>query len=366
MLHHWFAQPWALWLLALPAALGLLFLWDRWRKRRAFARLGNPASLQALVDPPRGRRFWRGLFLTLGLLCLALGTAGPQWGRDYTQSTAPGRDLVVVLDCSRSMFAETPSRLERAKTALLDLSQTLQKRGGNRVGLVLFAGRAHLVCPLTHDYDHFRDSVEAVETDTVNPELEPGPDGVSGTRIGAGLHAALLAHDSRPEFHGAQDILLLSDGDDPAHDGEWRAGAAEARAQGVSVYTVGLGEPDPNTASVIRVGGEALKYQGAEVRTHLEEAPLREIAETTRGTYIPAHTRTLPLGQVYFDATAGQALRTDDSDRLPVYQQHYTGFLGAAFVLMALAVVIGDRRRRLVSGDDPAPPPASIVPARTP
>ena len=364
LLRHWFAQPSALGLLALLPALGLLLLWDRWRKRRAFVRLGNPAALQALVDAPQGRQWWRGLLLALGLLCLVLGTAGPQWGRDYTQSAAPGRDLVVVLDCSRSMFAETPSRLERAKTALLDLCQTLQKRGGGRVALVVFAGRARLACPLTHDYDHFRDAVEAVETDAVDPDLEPGANGVSGTRIGAGLHEALLAHDLRPEFRGAQDILLLSDGDDPAHDGEWREGAAEVRARGVPVCTVGLGDPDPNAASVIRVGGEALKDQGKEVRSHLEEAPLREIAEMTHGAYIPAHTRTLPLGQVYLDATAGQALRQADDDRLPVYQQHYTGFLAAAFVLLALAAVIGGRRRRSASVS--APPPDSIAPARSP
>src|SRR4051794_34747195 len=52
MLHHWFAQPVALWLLAIPPALGVLLLWNRWRTRRALARLGHPASLQALVEPP--------------------------------------------------------------------------------------------------------------------------------------------------------------------------------------------------------------------------------------------------------------------------------------------------------------------------
>ena len=348
MLRHWFAQPWALWLLASLPVLAALGLWDRWRKRRALARLGNPASVQALIEAPRRRRFLRGLCMAAGLACLALGAAGPQWGRDYDQSAAPGRDLVIVLDCSRSMFAETPSRLQRAKTALLDLASTIQKHGGPRLALVLFAGRARLACPLTHDYDHFRDSVESVETDAADPELEPGPGGASGTRIGAALHEALLAHDPRPEFHGAQDILLLSDGDDPDpdHAAEWREGAAEARSRGVPVYTVGLGDPDPNAASVIRIGGEPLTYQGAEVRTHLEEAPLREIAEATRGAYVAARTRTLPLGQVYLDAVAGQSLRPGDDDRLPVYRQHYAWFLAGAFILLALAVAVGDGRRR--------------------
>ena len=366
MLRHWFAQPWALWLLASLPALAALGLWDRWRKRRALARLGNPASVQALIDAPRRLRFGRGLFLPLGLACLALGAAGPQWGRDYGQSAAPGRDLVVVLDCSRSMFAETPSRLARAKTALADLTKTIQKRGGARLALVLFAGRARLACPLTHDYDHFRDAVESVDAEAADPELEPGPGVASGTRIGAALHEALLAHDPRPEFRGAQDVLLLSDGDDPDpdHAAEWREGASEARTRGVPVYTVGLGDPDPKAASVIRIDGEPVRYQGTEVRTRLEEVPLREIAEATHGTYFAARTRVIPLGEVYLEAVAGQALRPEDDDRLPVYRQHYAWFLAAAFVLLALAVGVGERRRRLTPGVGAAP--AVVAPPRSP
>ena len=313
----------------------------------ALARLGNPASLHALVESSGRRRFRRGVCVALGLIALILGTAGPQWGRDWDQSAVPGRDLVVVLDCSRSMFAETPSRLERAKTALLDLCDALKKRGGHRVALVVFAGSARLACPLTHDYDHFRDSVEAVDTEAPDPEIEPGIGAVSGTRIGAALHTALLAHDER--YRGARDILLLSDGDDPARDGEWRQGEAEAREQGVPVYAVGLGDPD--TTSTIRIGGEVVKHDGRQVDTRLEEAPLRDIAETTHGTYIAAHTRTLPLGQVYLDAVAGQAERQDSDDALPVYHQHYVWFLAAGFVFLALAVVIGDRRRQERQGD---------------
>jgi Ca-activated chloride channel homolog len=363
MWHHWFAQPLALYLLAFLPVLGMLYLWNRWRKGRAFARLGNPAGLQALVDAPRGWPVWRGLCLTLGLTALVLGTAGPQWGRDFTQSAAPGRDLVVVLDCSRSMFAETPNRLQRAKTALLDLTETIKHHGGHRLALVIFAGRAKLACPLTHDYDHFRIAVESVDTDAPDSELEPGPGAVSGTRIGAAIHEALLAHDPRPEFHGARDALLLSDGDDPAHDGEWGEGAAEAREQGVPIYTVGLGDPD--AASVIRLGGEVLKHDGKEVRTRLEETPLRDIAETTRGVYFPARTQTLPLGQVYLNAIVGQARREETDDALPVYGQHYPWFLATGFVFMALAVVIGDRRRGAVPHVATTAPSIFITPART-
>ncbi len=342
----------------------MLFLWNLWRKRRAFARLGNPASLQSFVDAPRGRPIWRGLLLTLGLIALVLGTAGPQWGRDYTQSAAPGRDVVVALDCSRSMFAETPSRLQRAKTALLDLAETIKRHGGHRLALVVFAGRARLACPLTHDYDHFRAAVEAVDVDAPDPELEPGPGAVSGTRIGEAIHEALLAHDPRPEFRGARDLLLLSDGDDPAQDGEWSQGAHEAREQGVPIYTIGLG--DPTAASAIRIGGEVLQHDGKEVFTRLEATPLRDIAEKTRGVYFPVQTDTLPLGQVYLSAIAGQARREETDDALPVYGQHYPWFLAAGFVFIALAVMIGDRRREAAPPVIAVAPSVFITPSRTP
>jgi LPXTG-motif cell wall-anchored protein len=116
---------------------------------------------------------------------------------------------------------------------------------------------------------------------------------------------------------------------------------------------------------VIRVGGEVLKHDGKEVRSRLEEKPLRDIAETTRGVYFPAQTQTLPLGQVYLNAIAGQARREETDDALPVYGQHYPWFLVAGFLLMALAVLIGDRRRGAVPPVVTTTTSIFIMPART-
>jgi len=268
--------------------------------------------------------------------------AGPQWGRDWDQSAAPGRDLVVVLDCSRSMLAETPSRLERAHMALLDLADAVEKRGGHRLALVLCAGRARLVCPLTHDYDHFRAKLADLEAVARDRDLEPEPGQTSGTRLGQALALASLSDD--PRFQSTRDILLLSDGDDPARDGEWRQGAQAAAALGIRIHTVGIG--DPNTARVIRLDAGPLMHDGQPVRTRLEEAPLRAIAELTGGTYTSARTRTLPLGSIYLDAIANQPQREDSDDALPVYQQRYVWFLGPALAFLALFMFLGDGSRR--------------------
>jgi Ca-activated chloride channel family protein len=281
--------------------------------------------------------------LALGLMLLGLGMAGPQWGRDWGQSAAPGRDLMVVVDCSRSMLAETPSRLARARLALLDLVQALQKRGGDRVGLVVFAGKAKLLCPLTHEFDHFRTALENLEIEPFDPDLGPGagsggaPED-SGTRIGLGIHEAI-------RFHGkhlaARDILLLSDGDDPARDGEWQYGIDEAREQGIPVFTIGLGDPDE--PALIRIAGKVQKFDGQEVKTRLEEAPLREIAQQTGGRYIAARTRALPLGEVYLDLAAGKERRDQSDDLLPVYRQRYPLFLLPALALLLLTMVLPEQ-----------------------
>jgi Ca-activated chloride channel homolog len=346
--HHPFAHPLLLWAFALLPVLAALAVWARRRRRLALARVGNLATLEAAVARRRRPRL-RGPCLLLGMTALGLGMAGPQWGRDWRQSAAPGRDLVVVLDCSRSMLAESPTRLGRAKAALLDLAEAVQRRGGHRLALVEFAGRARLACPLTHDYDHFRDTIRAIDPTTFDPELGPGPAEKSGTRIGLGLAQGVQAHD--PGFPGARDILLLSDGDDPARDREWREGVAEARREGIPVYVVGLGDPD--TPHPVPGGdGKPLQHEGREVTTRLEEAPLREIARQTDGEYVPAHDQALPLGRKYLSLVASRPLREDSPDALPVYRQRYPWFLGAAFGFLTLALALPDRPRRGLRFDD--------------
>ncbi len=342
MLRHWFANPWAFSLLSLMPLLSLLGFFALRRRRRALSQLGNLLMLEVLIAPRRGARFVRSLAFSLAMTLLAVGVAGPQWGRDWSQTVAPGRDLVVVLDLSRSMFAEQPSRLDRARAALLDLVATLKQRGGHRVGLVVFAGRAKVVCPLTHDYDHFKEIAEALDGDHLPPDLAVTDDDGSGTRIGAGLRAAVELHDSR--HRGYQDILLLSDGDDPARDGEWRLPAAEARAKEIPVHAVGLGDPD--RAWPIPLGeGRVLEHDGKPVLTRLEEEPLQEISHITEGVYTPAHTKALPLGKLFRERVEPRPVREDSDDALPLYEQRYPWFLGAALLLLTGDMALGKRTR---------------------
>jgi len=175
VIRHSFAQPWALWLFVLLPAMGVLGFLARRRRRRVLMRLGRLPALAALTEKRSPWRRLHALCWLTGIAALILGIAGPQWGREPEPSTAPGRDLVIVFDVSRSMLADDvlPSRQERAKEMLRELMDTLQKRGGHRVALVAFAARADVICPLTHDYDHFRDKL--ADLDAANCRRKCGP-----------------------------------------------------------------------------------------------------------------------------------------------------------------------------------------------
>jgi Ca-activated chloride channel family protein len=338
MLSAWFAHPTLIVGLAASPVLTILFVYAWLRRRRALAALGSTLGVRRQLLAHPGLRRWRSLCVLNGVVLVALACAGPQWGREYGQSRASTGDLVVVLDLSRSMQAEQPSRQERALRMLRDLADTLEQRGGRRVAVVAFAAEARLLFPLTQDYDHFRHIVRQIHMDDL-PPLVPGPDTPfqSGTRIGAGLRLAVAtaaaAHAGRPT------VFLLSDGDDPASaDEEWLQGVQEARSHGILVHTVGIGDPDRPHA--IPDGADVLRYQGKEVRTRLNEALLEDIARRTGGAYLPAHTHKLPLGTLAMNLMAQQPIGEDQAadDALPVYRQQYAWFLAPGLVLLLLSL----------------------------
>ena len=342
MLHRWLAEPWALWLLTALPVLAAFAVLAWWRRRRARAVLGFPSHLPAAG---KGRRILRGVFFAIGLALLVLGIAGPQWGRRTLrpEELATGRDLVVVLDLSRSMLAETPSRQEQGLEALKGLANALQAQGGQRVALVVFAAHARLVFPLTTDYDHFRDALTQQDADNLLPALRPqkGETVKSGTRMGEALRVAVAAHD--PNCKGAQDILLVSDGDDPAGDDEWAEGAEAARSQGIPVYTVGVGDPVAAHAIPTRTG--PLKHNGRIVTSRLEEKPLQEIARRTQGQYLAMRASTVPLGKWLRSALAERGGRRPGDainvESLPLYRPRFAWFFGAALACFAVSLIAG-------------------------
>lgn len=266
-----------LWLvLVLPPAL-IAFLWWAWRKKQELlTRFIEPRLLAGLtVGVSPARRKWRFAFLVAAVACLILTLARLQWGFDWEETKQHGLDIVVAIDVSKSMLADdiAPNRLTRAKLAALDL---MQQAKADRLGLVVFAGVAFLQCPLTVDDAAFRQSVDTLDVNII-------PQG--GTAIAEAIETARTAF---KEQDNDKALVLFTDGED--HDSRALEAAAEAAKAGMRIFTIGIGTPEGELLRVQDAKGRTdyvRDEDGNVVKSHLNEKLLQEIAEATRGFYLP-------------------------------------------------------------------------------
>ncbi len=340
-----FQQPGWLYLSWAAVAVVALHVWAWWRRRRTLSRFAVSACWPRLLPPGLARRRAVNAVLTcLALVLVAVALSEPAWRLAPGSFRRQGRDLVFVVDCSRSMLAEDvrPNRLERAKAAVLDCLEQLQ---GDRVALVAFAGSAEVRCPLTVDYAFFRMTLE---------ELGPHSVERGGTRLAEALRVAVedVLKDSTP---GTQDVILLTDGED--HDsGADRAARplAQARAR---LIAVGLG--DNRLGARIPVRDEQtgqrrfLTYRGQEVWTRLHDQTLRRlVAQVPGGLYFHVGTGAIDLGGIYQHLLTTAPTRRFDEQSGLKYEPEFQWFLAAALGLLFVAAWRGEsgfersRRRR--------------------
>ncbi|HET6574936.1 MAG TPA: VWA domain-containing protein, partial [Fimbriiglobus sp.] len=336
-----FARPLLLWLSLIPVALSVVAFLAARRQRNALARVGRPAAVFGLLTRPARPRRLGQLALLLAWTLLVLGAAGPRWGKGDDDGVAVGRDVVIVLDLSRSMLAADmsgpPQRWQAAVAGAQDLIESLRVHGGHRAAVVVFAAKPKLLVPLTTDYDHLQTKLAELDAAHLPPELRPDEGAKSGTRIGAALAAAVAAHD--PRFPGYQDIILISDGDDPAGDREWAKGVSAARQASIPVHAVGVGDPD--RSSPIFVNGRQLEFAGPDgksrsVQTRLHEDVLKAIAEEGRGHYLPARREVPRLGEFFRTQIEPNPSRELTDDALPQPKDRSAWFFG--FGLLCLAI----------------------------
>jgi Ca-activated chloride channel family protein len=323
-----------LWLVPIALALSGYALM---RQRQLLAVFIDLALVPRLAAPVSRTRQWgKALCLAGALGCLVLALAQPQWGTQWQDVPRRGRDLMILLDVSRSMLAEdvAPNRLERAKLDIADLLHAIQQEGGHRVGLMAFAGRASLQCPLTLDYAFFLEQLKTLSPDTV---------GRGGTLIGDAVRQALQGFTTLA--HNYKDIILITDGED--HDSFPLEAARAAAAQHVSIYTIGIGDAGRGAPIPVQEAeGQSrhVQYQGQQVLSRMHANLLLEMAQLTGGAYVPAGTRLLALDRLYREFIAPKARRDLDAARRARPVPRYQWFVAAALCLLMLDMLIGECR----------------------
>ena len=316
------------------AFVGLL-AWLEIRHRGDLARFVSPVMQRRLARQATAeRRIARLAFIGIALIAGVLALMRPQ-SRDTAKDVIGSRvvaDIVVALDVSKSMLAEdaAPNRLERAKS---EISAMLQQLQGHRMGLVPFAGKAAVACPLTPDYGFFRMILRGVDTTSVSR---------GGTRLGEAIRTSLDAFDSDG---GAVSrvILLITDGDD--QDSYPLEAAEEAAAAGVRIVTIGLGSTegsqvvltDPDTG----VRDVMTHADGQPVVARINEKLLEEIARTTDGAYVPARVAALDLKSIVDEHLEPMIEEVAVSTSRVIPRELYPWFALASIVALILASLLG-------------------------
>ncbi|WP_029914929.1 VWA domain-containing protein [Pelobacter seleniigenes] len=291
-----FLRPW--WFLLLPPLLVLLWLfWRRRLQSRSWQEICDPQLLpHLLIGRSRRRAHWPLWLLLVGLLLSITALAGPTWRKQPQPLLKQQSALVIALDLSRSMLAADlkPSRLVRARLKIEDI---LRQRREGQTGLVVFAGDAFAVTPLTDDVH----TIQAL-LGSLDPQLMP----VQGSRPARAFSLATELVKRAGLQKGT--VLLVTDEDRPELSLD---AARELAASGLKLAVLGVGTPE-GAPIPLPDGGFFKDSQGNLILPRLAESGLRELAQAGGGDY-----RRISIDDSDFKAL----LSTLDSHRLDRAEQ---------------------------------------------
>ena len=292
--------------------------------------MGDPALVEQLVKNFSPLRFLiKFVLAVLAFAAIVLGAGNLQKPGAMENVRRQGVDVMMVLDVSKSMLSRDvkPCRLEKAKQLLIRLTDRLDN---DRLGLVLFAGRAYMQMPLTADHGAAKMYIQ-----------EAGPNVVptQGTVIAEALRMANAAFNSKERKYKA--VVLVSDGED--HDPDALKVAKTLAQDGVMINTIGIGSTDGSPIED-PVNGELKKdEQGNTVISKLNEAELTQLADASNGQYLRLDNLD--------DALITLTQRLGSIEKRPLndvefvdYKSYFQWFLAAALVLLLVEFFLPERK----------------------
>ena len=320
-------------LLLIPVFIGF-FIWTHQRRKAALARFAEAHLIEKLIPGSGLSRQvikWT-LFITF-FIFLVFALVLPRFGLKLELFERQGVDVMVGLDISESMLAEdiAPNRLDRAKHEIGKLYDMLK---GDRAGLIVFAGESFVQCPLTLDYGAAKMFLDAVSTGWVQTQ---------GTALAEAIKQATVAFQSKT--HKYKVLILISDGED--NEGGAEEAASEAAAEGVIIYTVGVGSENGTPIPVSHGGGTVVYKKdkdGNLVMTRLDPVTLEKIAIAGHGKYFQAGT-DLDLSRILAEIERMEKRELGIS-KLNIYEERYQIFLLIAVLLLIIEFFIAAQARK--------------------
>jgi Ca-activated chloride channel family protein len=319
-------------IILIPLLIFLYFGLVSWKKKLS-ARIGDPTLVRQLVKSFSARNFLlKFILICAAVFFLVAGLANLRARGSAENISRQGVDVMIVLDVSKSMLAQDvkPSRLDKAKQLLYRLIDRLQN---DRVGLILFAGRAYMQMPLTTDHSAAKLYIS-----------EAGPDAVptQGTVFSEALSMANNSFNRNEHKYKA--VVLISDGED--HDAEALKIAKQMADDGVMVNTVGIGSVEGSEIIDPETKEPKKDDKGNTVISKLNEQELTGLSDATNGIYI--HLDNLE------DATITLTQRLDSIEKRALadnefinFKNYFPWFIGLAGLLLIVELFIPERKSKI-------------------
>ena len=326
-----FEYTFLLWLLLiLPLVIGIYF-YAKQKKKNVFKKIGDEALVKQLTADYISSSFLKKfllVFFSLALILISVANfRSPQGSSNIKRN---GIDIMIAIDVSKSMLAQDvpPNRLDRAKQLL---NKLIDKLSNDRIGIVVFAGKAYLQMPLTADH-----SAAKMYLSAATPETVP----TQGTVIGDALKMSYASFNTKEKKY--KSVILISDGED--HDENALKVAEEMAQQGVVINTVGIGSPEG--APIMDATTNELKKdnEGNTVITKLNEQVLKDIAAKGNGSY-QLFTNTDAVVAGLYEKLSSLETKSVNDDSLVNYKSWFQYLLGAALLLLLLELFIAEVRK---------------------
>jgi Ca-activated chloride channel family protein len=318
-------------LATLPIIVLLYFLVVKWKKNAA-KKIGDPELVKEITNQYSPRKFFAKfiLFSVAFALC-AFAVAGLIKPDGTQKISRKGSDIMIALDVSKSMLAQDikPNRLERAKQMI---SKIIDNSPDDKIGLVIFAGRAYLQMPLTLDH-----AAAKMYLNSASPDDVP----TQGTVISQALKMSYAAFNPKEKTY--KSVLLISDGED--HDDEAIKVAKQLAAQGIMINTIGIGSVMGAPIMDEETGQYKTDSKGQTVISKLNEQELRDIAVTGQGIFqLYSTTEEVVKNLKNKLSSIGQETTLSDS-AYASFKQYFQYFLGAAFILLLFEFFTSEKRK---------------------
>ncbi len=334
-------EPSYFYYLAIIPVIVVLFLLAFWWKKRTQKKFIDPELLEQLApNTSTFKSVLKLLFLSIGMGFLIISLTNPKMGTKLKTLKREGVDVVFALDVSKSMLAEdiAPNRLEKAKQII---SKIIDKLGSDRVGIIIYAGNAYPLLPITTDHA------------AANMFLQnAGPDMVSsqGTAINEALTLAKTYYNNDEQTN--RFLIIISDGED--HQDETRQVAQSMSKEGIKIYTIGvgteLGGPIPMKANGSLIGYKK-DNKGETVITKRNAKILEDVANSASGRYIDGNKTETPV-DILEDILANAQKTEFETKQFSDYKDQFQWFVGLGILFLLIDVFFLDKKTKWVKKID--------------